>query len=207
MKLLDLFCGAGGAAKGYSLAGFDEIVGVDHVLQPNFPFTFIQDDAIDYLKQYGKEFDLIHASPPCQAYSWAAKRWNKDYPDLIGITRQTLQETKRPYAIENVIGAILINPIRLCGTSFDLGVIRHRLFETFPFLLVEIPRCRHRGSVKTGEYVTVVGHGGDSKDCSLKTWRKAMGIDWMTKQELTQAVPPAYTEWIGKQMLCQVLNH
>lgn len=200
MKLLDLYCKAGGGSYGYKKAGFD-VVGVDIEHQPNYPYKFIQADAIEFLKTADlSAFDAIHASPPCQAYSWSAKRWNKNYPDLVQPTRELLIKTGKPYIIENVIGAPLINPITLCGTMFGLKVIRHRLFESN--IELQIPcKCFHNGSVKNGDYVTVAGHGGDSKDCKLSTWREAMGISWMNKNELTQAIPPAYTEFIGKQLI------
>lgn len=199
-RLLDLFCGAGGAAMGYHRAGF-EVVGVDIKPQPRYPFEFIQDDAIRYascgdMRQYA----AIHASPPCQAYSWSAKRWNKAWEDKVDETREILSWTGKPYVIENVLGAPLQYPVMLCGTMFELGVIRHRYFEINPRHAWLVPDCQHNGSVSDGDYVTVAGHGGDGK-AALHLWKAAMGIDWMTKEELTQAIPPAYTEWIGRQLL------
>ncbi len=197
-KLLDLFCKAGGGAMGYSLAGF-EVIGVDIDPQPNYPFEFIQMDA---LKVDISDFnpDVIHASPPCQKYSWAAKRW-KDIvrADLVEPVRKMLVESGKPYIIENVPDAPLINPIVLCGRMFGLEVIRHRLFESNVHL--SAPKHHpHKWSVRSGRYMTVAGHGGDGR-ASYKLWCRAMGIDWMTKEELTQAIPPAYTEFIGKQLL------
>lgn len=118
LRLLDLFCGAGGAGEGYRRAGF-EVVGVDIKPQPKNPHRFIQGDALEYLAEHGGEYDAIHASPPCQAHCDLKHMWNaKDNPDLIGPTRELLQKIGRPYIIENVEGAPLISPIILCGTMF-----------------------------------------------------------------------------------------
>jgi DNA (cytosine-5)-methyltransferase 1 len=199
---------------GYHRAGF-EVVGVDIRPQPNYPFQFIQDDAIDFIghnvwRVMG--FDAIHASPPCQAYSWAAKRWTEiERADLVGITRTMLQATRKPYVIENVPGAPLVNPFRLCGEMFGLNVIRHRNFETnFPVLVPEhkhhrkpIQRLARDGSGRTvqrSSYCTVAGHGGESDSFKLEDWQAAMGMDWTTKEELTEAIPPAYTRFIGEQL-------
>lgn len=180
---------------GYHRAGF-KVVGFDTDPQPNYPFEFIEGNA---LEADLSEFDVIHASPPCQAYTWSAKRWKKQYPDLVGVFRKKLNETGKPYIIENVPNAPLIDPIMLCGRMFGLGVIRHRLFESN--IRIKAPRHHpHKWRIASGKYCTVAGHGGDGK-ASIKAWKEAMGIDWMTKQELTQAIPPAYTECIGRQIL------
>ena len=188
---------------GYHNAGYD-IVGVDNVSQPNFPFEFVQADAMTYPLD---GFDAIHASPPCQAYSWAAKRWGKVWPDLIEPIRMRLAGHR--YVIENVVGAPLINPIRLCGLMFGLGVLRHRLFES-SVQLVEPDHVKHlppyyrpardgtQRLVKRSRYATVAGQGGESDSFKLSDWKKAMGISWMTKKELTEAIPPAYTEYVGR---------
>ena len=207
-RLLDLFCGAGGAALGYHRAGFD-IVGVDQAPQPRFPYAFVQADAMELSREYLASFDVIHASPPCQAYSdLAARNGNADdWPQLIEPVRDMLAATGRPYVIENVEGAPLRDYIVLCGTMFPgLRVLRHRLFEAnFAILVPPHPRrhplChttdkrkRHYG--KTDEwrdFVTVTGGG----NCSVAAARDAMGIDWMTKVEINEAIPPAYTEHIG----------
>jgi DNA (cytosine-5)-methyltransferase 1 len=207
MRLLDLFCGAGGAAMGYYRAGFAHIVGVDHEPQPNYPFEFVQADALDYLNAHGHEFDLIHASPPCQAYS-KTRHLHPDtqHPDLVPDTRRLLQQTQVPYVIENVPGAPLHNPVTLCGLMFGLPLFRHRLFETHPWMLGP-PHPSHNGHRSKinarpddNAVYTVAGHSGGIHGTSDQ-WRAAMGIDWMTASELTQAIPPAYTEWIGRQML------
>ena len=145
-RLLDLFCGAGGAGMGYSRAGF-EVVGVDIAPQKHYPFEFHQADALEYLAQHGAEFDAIHASPPCQRYSAIthAKRTENNYPDLIPSTREALIKCDRPYVIENVPRAPLINPLILCGTMFDLHVIRHRLFEMSNSIYFSPPcQCRNQ---------------------------------------------------------------
>ena len=178
---------------------------MDIVLQKHYPFEFYQADALEYVAEHGKEFDAIHASPPCQAYSWAAKRWQKKWPDMVAETRAGLEENEVPWVIENVIGAPLRFAIVLCGTMFGLKVIRHRVFESSEWLW-QPEHPRHEGSVGNGDFVTVAGHGGESKDYTLAGWREAMGIDWMDKTELTQAVPPTYTTYIGAQLM-RVLQH
>ena len=210
-KLLDLFCCAGGAAIGYWRAGFD-VVGVDIVPQPNYPFEMIVADALELSSKYLRSFDAIHASPPCQAYSTLAYRnGNGDqWPKLIDPIRNLLIDTGRPYVIENVVGAPLRDYVVLCGTMFpELRVIRHRLFETnFPVLtpphgrhpLVHTldKRKRHYGITdEYKDYVTVTGGG----NCSVAAARDAMGIDWMTKKELNEAIPPAYSAHIGHTLI------
>ena len=210
-RLLDLFCKAGGAAMGYHRAGFD-ITGIDIEPQPNYPFEFIRMDAIEYIRAMTENawrfpYQAIHASPPCQAYSWSAKRWkNVERADLVAVTRCELIRAPVPYVIENVVGAPLIDPLTLCGTQFGLEVIRHRLFESNVMLLGPGTKCRHTGSVKDGTYVTVAGHGGDNVKGrgSRAAKQRAMGIDWMTDEELNQAIPPAMTEHIGRQLLAAI---
>jgi len=211
-RLLDLFSGAGGAAMGYHRAGF-EVVGVDIKPQPRYPFEFIQDDAftmLDYWQTWrGKEvwgeFDAIHASPPCQAYAITDNIWKKAengaYPDLVAPTRDRLKALGVPFVMENVPRSPLKDPLVLCGEMFGLRVIRHRLFETnWPFFLV--PHLRHSAKAsygrtpKNGEHYTISGHFGDVEGARL-----AMGIDWMTREELSQAIPPAYTEYIGRELI------
>lgn len=208
-RLLDLFCCAGGAGIGYSRAGFD-VVGVDIAPQPNYPLPFIQADALTLGRDFLASFDAIHASPPCQSYSDLAKRnRNADkWPRLIEPVREMLDEIGRPYVIENVDGAPMIDPVVLCGTMFPpLRVLRHRLFEAnfeivppvhrkHPKVHTFDRRKAHFG--KTDEwkdFVQVTGGG----NCTLAAARAAMGIDWMTKAEINESIPPAYTEFIGKQ--------
>lgn len=199
-RLLDLFCGAGGAAMGYARAGFD-VVGVDLRPQPHYPFTFVQADALR-LPFRLEAFDAIHASPPCQAYSWSAKRWTTiPRQDLVAPTRAQLTAAGVPWVMENVVGAPLAKMLTLCGTQFRLGVLRHRVFES-SVLLFAPGRCQHTGTVQNGTYVTVAGHGGDNQKGrgSRAAKHAAMGIGWMADQELNEAIPPAYTEFIGRQL-------
>lgn len=212
-KALDLFCKAGGVSVGLSRAGFD-VEGVDIEPQPNYPFTFRRADALTFdLSGY----DFIWASPPCQHYSWSAgksRNLGRIYPDLIQAVRAKLIESGLPYVMENVVGAPLMNPVTLCGVSFGLRVIRHRLFES-NHLLFAPPHVSHERPyerlsrdgqariVKRSRYASVAGHGGESDSYTLESWQKAMGIDWMSKEELTQAIPPAYSEYLGRQILTQ----
>lgn len=222
MKLLDLFCGAGGAAMGYYRAGFTEIVGIDISPQPNYPFDFVRMDFVDLFTypypHYWQDAELIHASPPCQAYSDLAKRnGNADqHPRFINALRDMLDFTNRDWVIENVEGAPLFDPLVLCGTMFpELRVIRHRLFEfsysihqrskpvasghpKHPLVYTRDKRKKHYGKLNENDSPVSVNGGGN---CSVAAAREAMGIDWMTKAELNEAIPPAYTEWIGKQLL------
>jgi DNA (cytosine-5)-methyltransferase 1 len=220
LRILDLFCGAGGAAMGYHRSGFD-VVGIDINPQPNYPFEFHQADAMNYPLS---GFDVIHASPPCQAFSAMRKgRWQeRQHPDLVNQIRQRLINNGKPYIIENVPGSPLIDPLILCGTMFNLStkhgsqLRRHRLFEvscSIPFLL---PSCNHKkGSSVIGVYgggqhpqrrkipstIGVYGHSLDFNCFTTQDRRDAMGIDWMTGKELSQSIPPAYTEWIGRKLI------
>ena len=302
MRLLDLFCGAGGAAMGYSRADFDQIVGVDIKPQPRYPFEFVQADALEFLAEHGHEFDAIHASPPCQGYSimhnlpWLRGR---DYPLLLLPTLEMLEGLGKPYVVENVMGArygsktlkkrgLEAHGLKagwLCGGMFGLPFYRHRLFATnWLWLAPGHPRhksqrpagitsdSRGRGiteqvvanpvnsawrqyrdgalNIQPGyekvpfSYPTIVGErlrangrpkevayresaGRDSGGLtqpanSLARWQgngaqgngvglghakgwwlaaEAMGIDWMKRDELTQAIPPAYSEFIGTRLL------
>jgi DNA (cytosine-5)-methyltransferase 1 len=205
MRLLDLFCGAGGAAMGYHRAGFTDIVGIDNRPQPRYPFKFIQGDALEYLAEHGHEFDVIHASPPCQLWSEATPPGRRQYhSDMITPTRRLLDELQKPYVIENVEGArhMLINPVKLCGTMFGLNIWRHRYFELRPRWAWLTPGCQHNGRpvLLTGQ-----GHarpdGTRPRRNTMAEKSEAGGIDWMTGAELTEAIPPAYTEWLGRQLM------
>ncbi len=203
MRLLDLFCGAGGSAVGYNRAGFDEIVGVDNRPMPRYPFTFVLGDALDYCREHGHEFDAIHASPPCQAYSIAARGTGRTYPDLLPITREVLMQTGRPWVIENVPGAPMRADFVLCGCQFDLRLRRKRLFETSWNGFELRPPCQHLEPVPS-----VVGHGTPTwvrerlgYNPTIIDYRACMGIEWMNRDELSQAIPPAYTEWLGRRLL------
>jgi DNA (cytosine-5)-methyltransferase 1 len=223
---LDLFCGAGGVSMGLHRAGFD-VIGVDLFRQPRYPFPFVQGDALRPPFDL-RRFDLIWASPPCQAHTALKSMHNaRRHADLIPVTRAMLRASGRPYVIENVPGAPLINPTRLCGSMFGLGVDdaelrRHRIFETsFPVLPL---RCRHgeRGANVLGVYggharnrrrtIGVYGEGcRDSRrksdrgaaDFSIAQGREAMDIDWMTTAELSQAIPPDYAEYLGLMALAR----
>ncbi len=215
-RILDLFCCAGGAGMGYSQAGF-EVVGVDIKPQPNYPFTFFQHDALTLEPEFIATFDALHASPPCQSYSDLAKRNRNadEWPRLIEPVREMFIRSGLPYVIENVDGAPLHNPVILCGTMFPgLRVLRHRLFEAnFPIIRPEHKkhpkvhtfdkRKSHFG--KTNEwkdFVQVTGGG----NCTIAAARHAMDIDWMTKNEINEAIPPAYTRYIGDQLIRYLLT-
>jgi DNA (cytosine-5)-methyltransferase 1 len=217
-RLLDLFCGAGGAALGYHRAGFD-VVGVDAVWQPNYPFDFILGDAIEFMDGdwwlspgEGAPFDVIHASPPCQRWM-AAQNFRQDasgHSDLIAPLRPLLVEIGLPYVIENVPGAPLHDPVLVCGSMFDppLDVKRHRHFEAnWPLRAPDWP-CRHdlwqprfpaRASKGLRRVISVFG-----QDSPAPVVREAMGMPWATRLECSQAIPPAYTELIGSQLLAHI---
>ena len=230
-RLLDLFCGAGGAAMGYHRAGFD-VVGVDIKPQPHYPFEFHQADALTFPLD---GFDAIHASPPCQAYTLMrhmGKRAGEGAPDLVDATRLRLEGSGVPWVMENVVGSPLDNPLVLCGSAFGLGVRRHRLFES-SHLIFRAPcdhrpgswpvavwgdgrpsrreaRREHRGPIAVyGDHPEDAAiHRANSdapgltrRAATLAVASVAMGIDWMDWREITQAIPPAYTEWIGAQLL------
>jgi hypothetical protein len=197
-RLLDLFCGAGGAGMGYHRAGF-EVVGVDINPQPNYPFEFHQADVFDMKR--GRElwllFDAIHASPPCQHYA-NVTRWRgkaDDHPDLIAPTRHLLVATGLPWVMENVRTVELEADLMLCGSQFDLPIRRHRYFQLSwaPFQLHQ--PCRHRSSDLSFD------HGGKQPE---SVYRDAMGVGWMTVLESREAIPPAYTEWIGRQLMAHI---
>ena len=205
-RLLDLYCKAGGASMGYYRAGF-EVEGVDIEPQPNYPFKFHLADALEFPLE---GYDAFAASPPCYENTWSARRWiNGNVPyektDQLESIRDLLLTTDKPFVLENTPGADMNNYIRLEGTMFGLRVIRERWFELHGFDILLLPsKFSIRNPIQSGKYFTVAGHGGNSKDCRLKTWKEAMGIDWMTKKELTQAIPPAYTEYIGKYLMEQI---
>jgi DNA (cytosine-5)-methyltransferase 1 len=210
--LLDLFCGAGGAAMGYHRAGFD-IIGVDIAPQPNYPFEFHQADALMALAStgWGRHVAAIHASPPCQQFSQMSKcrpGLAETYPDLVDPTRRLLRATGLPYVIENVVGAPLENPVQICGSGLGMTLQRHRLFES-NFPLWGVP-CAHGQNAWNDDY----GHATGRKRRRVPVigeWRvkkhlqdEAMRIDWMTLPELSEAIPPAYTEFIGGQLLAHI---
>lgn len=211
--LLDLFCKAGGAAMGYHRAGFD-VVGVDIEEQPNYPFNFIQGDAIAYLAINGIEFNAIHASPPCQGYTTMSVRHRGQggkadtHTEMIKVTRELLKHIGQPWIIENVAGARRDMPdaVTLHGGMFGLGVDRPRLFDG-PGIIAPPKALRVKNPV--GVYGKLDGRrlwtrkdGTELRAArTLEQASAAMGIDWMTWDELTQAIPPAYTEHIGRQLI------
>ena len=222
MKLLDLFCGAGGASKGYAMAGF-EVTGIDLKHGKRYPFNYIRGDVRDYLHpEFLTQFDVIAASPPCQTHSRTkhlldAQGNVTSKSDLIPETRSALIESGVTYVIENVPGAPFINPVQFCGSSFGLKVRRHRLFESNVALQGSI--CDHKTQGKpvgvyggindtaqgldkvTGRYVI-----GGSTARTIEEAHEAMGIDWMIWRELAEAIPPVYTYEIGKQLIQQKLT-
>ena len=213
-RVLDLFCCAGGAGMGFHQAGF-EVVGIDKDEQPEYPFEFIRGDALQLGREMAKDFDIIHASPPCQhftKYNNCRKDLKERYEDLIEPTRKILIESGKPYVIENVVGAPLISPFTLCGSMFGLDIRRHRLFESN--IMIMHPKCNHsiwepnrypggrsrergharvlcRGTIEIGRW-----------NIPLKTQQDGMGIDWISDlRKLSEAIPPAYTKFIGSQLL------
>lgn len=204
MKLLDLYCCGGGAGYGYEKAGFD-VTGIDIEPQPKHRGNFIQADAIEYLKEHWSEYDVVHASPPCQAYSSASMQFRiagKEYIDLIELTRIELIKTGLPYIIENVPGSPLINPIELCGAMFGMKTYRHRLFESNINLVApEHPKHANKNA-KMGrkpasdDFIQYVGHFSGVDEV-----RKMTGLYWLGQYELAQSIPPQYTEFIGRQVI------
>ena len=210
MRILDLFCGAGGASYGIHLAGH-EVDGVDinKDLAEEYPFKFYWSDALTFLMKYGCDYDAFHASPPCQHYSQATRQWvnlGNEYPDLIALTRAALEYTGKPFVIENVIGAPLRKDLLLCGQMFDDGskefvVRRHRIFEIHGFTVSQIPHEKHIGKVGDGRVISVFGHGGGVRynhaTSDLNAWKTAMGTPWMKKRRsVSESIPPDYTKYI-----------
>ena len=219
-KLLDLYCKAGGCSAGYAKAGF-EVIGVDINPQPNYPYEFIQADALEILKneKFISQFDAIAASPPCQYHSKAkslstARNGGKygDHLDLIPGTRELLIKTGKPFIIENVAGAPLNNPVKLFGSQFKgLRTQRERWFESnIPLKESDLPRQKMKtpaagNGIGEDGSISICGSGGvrglNAKQIVLY-WGFALGgIDWMNRAELAEAIPPAYTEFLGKQLM------
>ena len=206
MKLLDLFCGAGGASKGYALAGF-EVTGIDLKHGKRYPFAYQRRDFNTVTVEELQEYDVIHASPPCQTFSITqhlrnAQGKSTDKLDLLEPVRNLLIASGKPYVIENVKGAPLINPVQLCGSAFGLKVRRHRLFESN--MPLTGTTCNHK---EQGRPVGIYGSMRDEIPQGGRTAKTmeeahgAMGIDWMIWGELVEAIPPAYTEYLGKQLI------
>lgn len=204
MKALDLFCGAGGASKGLQMAGF-HVTGVDIKPQPHYcGDVFFQDDATEFPLD---GYDFIWASPPCQAYTIAglSHRMNgKQYPDLVALMRDRLEENGTPYVIENVVKSPVRPDLVLCGSMFDLRLVRHRWFELGFEWFGLVPKCQHHP-----DPVTVCGHGTPNwiqerrGGVAFKQHEKrdAMGIDWMNRGELAQSIPPAYSHYIAERFI------
>lgn len=217
MKLLDLFSKQGGCSVGYHRAGFT-VTGVDKDPQPRYPYEFHQADALEFLLDHGHEYDVIHASPPCQGYSrsTAPHRGNNEYADLLPITREYLERSGKPYIIENVPGSPMRADVKLCGRMFDLKVVRWRWFELGGLFILNPGKPNiSRGIVKRGEAVSIFGKGAYRKSSTdaypifqkesvEATWQYAMDIDWMDCEGLREAIPPAYTQWIGEAIFEQV---
>ena len=214
-RLLDLFCGAGGAAVGYPRAGFD-VVGVDtdgRQLEV-YPFDCVNGDALNPPVDLS-QFDAIHASPPCQRYSTATTGTGDplSHPDLVEPVRQLLADSGLPTIMENVPGAPMRPDVMLCGSSFGLRVQRHRVFECGRWFAWGAPPCRHANQLQSGPVVTVTGWAepnvrhrpGRSRPTSIKYTdvnhaREVMGMPWATRHGCVEAIPPAYTEWLGEQL-------
>lgn len=200
--ILDACCGQGGTGMGLHRAGFD-VVGIDKDPQPHYPFEFYQGDAIEFIARYGRDFHAVAAGWPCQAFTRAQKIRGNTHPDLITPGREVMIATGRPWFIENVPGAPLRDPVELCGCMFPgLGVYRERWFEAS----WELPRMMHAEHVepltkmgrppRDGERMHVVGNFSGADEA-----RRRMGIDWMTRDGLREAIPPAYSEWVGRSLL------
>lgn len=204
MKLLDLFCCCGGISKGYDNNGF-ECTGIDITDNHRYPYNFIHKDVFALDDSFFQKFDLIHASPPCQHYTWATKKDTRHrYPDLVGRTRNLLKKTGKPFVIENVVGAPVRKDLVLCGEMFGLRVLRHRLFEINGFTVLQPPHIKHKPPVakKKSYYMQIAGHGGESFSYNIEDWKKAIGIDWVNdKKHLTQMIPPKYSEYISRGLM------
>jgi DNA (cytosine-5)-methyltransferase 1 len=211
LTVLDLCCCSGGASMGYWLAGFD-VLGVDIAPRPNYPFPFIQADAIAYVREHGHRYDLVHASWPCQHRAAITKGTNAHlqdtYPDLLPEGREAMLATGRPYVIETTEAR---PDVVLCGTQFGLPILRHRKFEVHGWFPMALPHTRHTGRVRgwrhgrhyEGEYLAVYGKGGGK--ATVPEMQAALGIDWTdVHEELTEAIPPAYTLFLGEQAAQQI---
>lgn len=210
MRALDLFCCAGGASEGLHRAGF-EVSGIDREEQPEYPFPFTRRDVLNLLPSEIRRFDLIWASPPCQAFTAYRRRAGhvKEALNFIPEARELLRAAGAPYILENVVGAPLENPIMLCGSMFGLDVRRHRLFESNLFMVA--PKCRHDVWTER-KYPGATNRTNRRFTCEVGVYRipleqqkEAMGVDWpITLRELSEGTPPAYTHWIGRELLAGV---
>ncbi|MEV5138183.1 SAM-dependent methyltransferase [Streptomyces syringium] len=208
LRLLDLYCCQGGAAKGYADAGFD-VTGVDSAPQPRYPYRFVQADAIAFVRAHGAEFDAIHASPPCQHDSECQRLQGNTHPDLIAPTREALNAAGRPWVLENVRGAVpkLHGPVMLCGQMFRLANYRHRYFETGGGLALGqpahpahlVPQAKMGRPVPAGHYGQFVGNFS-----GVDLARRVLGVPWMNRDGIRECIPPAYTQFIGRTALAHL---
>lgn len=204
MRILDLFCGEGGAGAGYSRVGF-EVIGVDKIAQPKYPLPFVHMDAFEYLEtQDLDQFDFIHASPPCQKWTKAQRIQKREHPDLIGPTRTALDKIGKPYVIENVEGSPLLDSaITLCGSMFGLHTYRHRLFESnwdlrapkqHPFHVSTVAKMGR--PLRKGDWYHAVGNFS-----GVGYIRADMEVPWMTRDGMRECIPPAYAAYVGREFL------
>lgn len=206
LRLLDAYCCQGGATRGYEAAGF-AVTGVDKDPQLRYPAEFVQGDAVAYILEHGREYDFIHASPPCQFDSDCQRIMGREHPDLIGPTREALEAAGRPWVIENVGGARgkLRDPVELCGAMFGLRTYRHRYFETGGWALKAPEHPAHSArqtkmgrAPRPGEFIHAVGNFS-----GVAAVREDWGVPWMNRDGIREAIPPAYAEYIGRQFLAQ----
>lgn len=218
LVLVDAFCGSGGAAMGYHLAGF-KVIGIDHKPQPHYPFEFIHADALEWLAvineaPFGITAHVVHASPPCQFGTAYRRRPGhvRDSPNLIPQTREMLERLDVPWVIENnyVNRRELRDPVTYCGSSFGLNIQRHRCFESNVELVA--PPCDH--GWQTPRFAPATNRTNLRSTVEIGVWRiplpvqqEAMGIDWMTLPELSEAIPPAYTAHLGRQLMAHVKEY
>lgn len=210
LRLLDLYCCQGGAAAGYTAAGF-EVVGVDIDPQPRYPYEFHQGDALEFVAEHGREFDAIHASPPCQRRTRAQKIQGREHPALIGPTRDLLVATGRPWVIENVVpdghdDDPLINPVTLCGCMFPgLHTYRPREFESsFPIFQPMhsdhlAPTVKMGRPLEPGDWYHAVGNFSN-----VEYVRSDLGVPWMNRDGIRECIPPVYAQYVGRELLAHI---
>ncbi|MFB6706396.1 SAM-dependent methyltransferase [Streptomyces sp. NPDC056333] len=208
-RLLDLFCCQGGAAKGYADAGFD-VTGIDIAPQPRYPYRFVQAEAVAFVREHGRDFDVIHASPPCQHYSRAQKIQHRTHPDLIAPTRAALEATGRPWVIENVeeAGAQLRDPVTMCAAAFGMRTYRHRLFETRGFTFTPPQHPAHLAPLTKMGRPRAAGHFAHyvGNFSGVAEARTDMRVPWMNRDGIRECIPPTYTQWIGAAALQALLE-
>ncbi|WP_330480358.1 SAM-dependent methyltransferase [Streptomyces sp. NBC_00724] len=208
-RLLDLFCCQGGAAKGYAEAGFD-VTGIDIAPQPRYPYRFVQAEAVAFVREHGGDFDVIHASPPCQHYSRAQKIQHRTHPDLIDPTRAALEATGRPWVIENVeeAAAQLRDPVTMCAAAFGMRTYRHRLFETRGFTFTPPQHPAHQAPLTKMGRPRAAGHFAHyvGNFSGVAEARTDMSVPWMNRDGIRECIPPAYTQWIGTAALHTLLE-